>query len=125
MMGFAIAVLVTLSSWAMADTAAQSDGESSSTETSAWAQVGGGEKQSISKGDVLARADRLPDGSCDSMSYSVGMQGDVKSIKTQVNEKDCTLVVLDVVLNPMAAELEALINEVGAGNEASAKPWTK
>lgn len=109
--------MITMAAWALPNVSAETGHESKLNETSAWAQVDGSEKQSISKGDVLAQADRLADGSCDRLSYSVGMRGDVKSIKTHINEDDCTLVVLDVVLNPQAEELKALIESDTAEDE--------
>jgi hypothetical protein len=89
-------------------------------ETSAWVKVEGGEKRSISKGEIITHAARLSDGTCDTPRFTVGMNGDVKSIDT-VFDENCTLSVKDIVLNPKVAELEALIEQT-SGKVARAKP---
>ena len=111
---------ITAVAWAVPIVSAEGDRESFSNESSAFAQINGGTKTPITKGQVIASGKRLPDDSCDTPDYKVGMRGDVKSISIIVDEDDCSLVVLDIETNPKWAELEAMFEAQSAGGGASA-----
>jgi hypothetical protein len=102
LIGVGVAGVVVLASWLVTNASARAQSESEPVETSAWARINGGEKQSISTGDVLY-IERLPDGTCGSPSFSIGMLGDVLRVESHIDKDKCALVIRDVILNSKAS----------------------
>ena len=96
---FTVLLLVSAASSGIHTVLAQTEQDPPAQDSSAWFKLENGEKQSISRGDVVAQGQIDPDGSCLGPTFEIGMEGDVKSVSVGIQEDTCAIVVIDIILN--------------------------
>lgn len=111
---FTVLLLVSAASSGIHTVLAQTEQDPPAQDSSAWFKLENGEKQSISRGDVVAQGQIGSDGTCLGPTFEIGMEGDVKSVSVEIQEDTCDVVVRDIVANSGVNEINAPISGIGS-----------